>query len=283
MVNVLSSTNLSMDGDNMAQYKFYQRDYTFKYHDHQGFGGEHKYIATPNNPTLPTLLIKHEHIHAAANEFLHSRLADLVGVYAPCAYIMDSSDDGRDLFALPCIVGIEYIDDITFPDYDQICNNPDLTKQYLQAVALYRMLGCHADILQIGYAPSTGVWAYDFEESFDISEFLVKLNFGVDKSMTPMYTQKLEYYQSNYDLARELDICFEYALHTLNLESSPQLLSQFLIPLKNMCHVKNSAVKELLMGLGDNYPPELLKYYEGFIALLQKKLQKYLACKTAVK
>ncbi len=265
----------------MAQYKLYTRDYKFEYHDHQGFGGEHKYIATPNDPALPTLLIKHEHIHAAANEFLYSRLAGLVGVYAPCAYIMDSSNDGRGLFALPCIVGMEYIDDITFPDYNQIRNDPDLINQYLQAVALYAMLGCHADILQIGYTPSTGVWAYDFEESFDINETLVKMNLFMGATMSPMYVRKLEYYQSDYDLARELDICFEYALNTLNLQSSPRLFSQFLTPIKNMCCVNSSTVKELLLILSDNYPPDLLEYYARFIEILQGKLQDYLFCKAS--
>ena len=121
----------------METYTLNTTDYDYRILQHEGFGGICKYIATPKKAGRPKLLIKHENIQSACNAFMVSRLANLCGVYTPQAYLMSKNGETRLLFPMhPFIVGIEWVENFSPVDYDNVKASPALLQQYLDSMAL---------------------------------------------------------------------------------------------------------------------------------------------------
>ena len=160
----------------METYTLNTTDYDYRILQHEGFGGICKYIATPKKADRPKLLIKHENIQSACNAFMVSRLADLCNVYTPRAYLMSKNGETRRLFPMhPFIVGIEWVENFSPVDYDNVKASPALLQQYLDSMALYAMFCRIADTPQFAYSPSKGIFAYDWDEAFDVTDFIIKL------------------------------------------------------------------------------------------------------------
>lgn len=136
----------------METYTLNTTDYDYRILQHEGFGGICKYIATPKKADRPKLLIKHENIQSACNAFMVSRLADLCNVYTPRAYLMSKNGETRRLFPMhPFIVGIEWVENFSPVDYDNVKASPALLQQYLDSMALYAMFCRIADTPQFAY------------------------------------------------------------------------------------------------------------------------------------
>ena len=259
---------------NMDRYILNTVDYDYKALNHEGFGGVCKYIAAPKRDGLSRLLVKHENIQSACNTFMCSRLAELCGVYTPKAYLMSTSDETRRLFPMhPFIVGTEWVEDFSAVDYGSIKESPALRQQYLDSMALYAMFCRIADTPQFAYSPAKGVFAYDWDEAFDVTDFVIKLCLYNSDAGTEQMRRMLHHF-SRYPFESDADLCLHSTAAHLNMDAD-DLRPSYMQTMERFCKVTEAQVAELTDALSDIYPVGLIVYYEEYIKILQRKVTCY--------
>ena len=258
----------------MDRYILNTVDYDYKALKHEGLGGVCKYIAKPKREGTSRLLIKHENIQSACNTFMCSRLAELCDVYTPKAYLMSTSDETRRLFPMhPFIVGTEWVEDFSAVDYGSIKESPPLRQQYLDSIALYAIFCRIADTPQFAYSPSKGIFAYDLDEAFDVTDFVIKLCLYNSDAGTDQLWRMLHRF-SAYPFENDAELCLQSAAEHLNTDVNA-LRPSYMQAMERFCQVTGEQVTELTNVLSDIYPIPLIVYYEEYIKMLQEKVMRY--------
>ena len=260
----------------MGDYILNTVNYDHKTLNHEGFGGVCKYIATPKRVRYPRLLVKHENIQSACNTFMCSRLAELCGIYTPKAYLMSTSGETRRLFTMhPSIVGTEWVEDFSAVDYDRVKESPVLRQQYLDSMALYAMFCRIADTPQFAYSSTKGVFAYDWDEAFDVTDFVIKLSLYNSDAGTEQLRRMLRHF-SQHPFESDAELCLKSAAAHLNMDAD-DLQPSCMQTMERFCKVTETQVSELINVLSAIYPIGLIVYYEEYIKLLQAKIKTYIA------
>lgn len=251
-------------------------NYDYKTLNHEGFGGVCKYIATPKRVGYPRLLVKHENIQSACNSFMCSRLAELCGIYTPKAYLMSTSGETRRLFPMhPFIVGTEWVEDFSAIDYDRIKGSIVLRQQYLDSMTLYAMFCRIADTPQFAYSFTKGVFAYDWDEAFDVTDFVLKLYLYNSDAGAEQLWRMLRHF-SQYPFENEAELCLQSAAEHMTADAN-NLRPSYMQTMERLCKVTEEQVADLTDELADIYPMGLIVYYEEYIKLLQAKIKTYIA------
>lgn len=259
----------------METYTLNTTDYDYRILQHEGFGGICKYVATPKKEGIPKLLIKHENIQSACNSFMVSRLANLCGVYTPRAYLMSKAGETRRLFPMhPFIVGIEWVEDFSPVDYDKVKVSPALLQQYLDSMALYAMFCRISDTPQFAYSPSKGIFAYDWDEAFDVTDFIIKLCLYNSEAGTEQMKKMLQRF-SQYPFENDAELCLQSVAKRLNANID-DLRPRFMQTMNCFSKISEKQISALTDVLSDIYPIPLVIYYEEYIRILQGKISGYL-------
>lgn len=258
----------------MDSYTLNTVNYNYKTLSHEGFGGVCKYIATPKRVGYSRLLVKHENIQSACNTFMCSRLAELCDVYTPKAYLMSTSNETRRLFPMhPFIVGTEWVEDFSAVDYGSIEESPALRQQYLGSMALYAMFCRIADTPQFAYSSTKGVFAYDWDEAFDVTDFIIKLCLCNSAAGTEQMQRMLRHF-SQYPFEDDAELCLRSAAEHLNMDAD-DLRPSYMQTMERFCKVTEAQVTALTNVLSDIYPIPLVVYYDEYIKILQTKITHY--------
>lgn len=261
------------EGD-MDRYILNTVDYDYKTLNHEGFGGVCKYIATPKRVGYSRLLVKHENIQSACNTFMCSQLAELCGVYTPKAYLMSTSGETRRLFPMhPFIVGTEWVEDFSAIDYGSIKESPALRQQYLDSMALYAMFCRIADTPQFAYSTAKGVFAYDWDEAFDVTDFVIKLCLYNSDAGTEQMWRMLRHF-TRYPFESDADLCLHSVADHLNADANA-LRSSYIQAMERFCKMTGAQAAALTSVLSDIYPMPLIVYYKEYIRILQAKITSY--------
>lgn len=258
----------------MGDYILNTVNYDYKTLNHEGFGGVCKYIATPKSEEHSRLLVKHENIQSACNTFICSRLAELCGVYTPKAYLMSTSGETRRLFPMHLfIVGTEWVENFSAVDYDRVKESPVLRQQYLDSMALYAMFCRIADTPQFAHSTVKGVFAYDWDEAFDVTDFVIKLSLYNGDAGTEQMRRMLQRF-SQHPFENDAELCLRSAAAHLNMDAD-DLRSSYMQTMERFCKVTEAQVTELTDVLFNVYPMPLIVYYEEYIKILQRKVTCY--------
>lgn len=258
----------------MGDYILNTVNYDYKTLNHEGFGGVCKYIATPKSEEHSRLLVKHENIQSACNTFICSRLAELCGVYTPKAYLMSTSGETRRLFPMhPFIAGTEWVKDFSVVDYDRVKESPVLRQQYLDSMALYAIFCRIADTPQFAHSTVKGVFAYDWDEAFDVTDFVIKLSLYNGDAGTEQMRRMLQRF-SQHPFENDAELCLRSAAAHLNMDAD-DLQSSYMQTMERFCKVTEAQVTELTDVLFNVYPMPLIVYYEEYIKILQRKVTCY--------
>ena len=259
----------------METYTLNTTDYDYRILQHEGFGGICKYIATPKKAGRPKLLIKHENIQSACNAFMVSRLANLCGVYTPQAYLMSKNGETRLLFPMhPFIVGIEWVENFSPVDYDNVKASPALLQQYLDSMALYAMFCRISDTPQFAYSPSKGIFAYDWDEAFDVTDFIIKLSLYDSEAGAEQMRKVLQQF-SQYPFENDAELCLQSVAEHLNANIN-DLRPGFMQTMYRFSIIPEKKISVLTDVLSGTYPIPLVVYYEEYIRILQIKTKGYL-------
>lgn len=205
-----------------------------------------------------------------------SRLAELCGIYTPKAYLLSTSGETRRLFPMhPFIVGTEWVEDFSAVDYDRVKESPVLRQQYLDSMALYAMFCRIADTPQFAYSSTKGVFAYDWDEAFDVTDFVIKLSLYNSDAGTEQLQRMLRHF-SQHPFESDAELCLKSAAAHLNMDAD-DLRPSCMQTMERFCKVTETQVAELTNVLSDIYPMGLIVYYEEYIKLLQAKIKTYIA------
>lgn len=258
----------------MDSYTLNMVNYNYKTLSHEGFGGVCKYIATPKRVGYSKLLVKHENIQSAYDTFMCSRLAELCDVYTPKANLMSTNNETRRLFPMhPFIVETEWVEDFSAVDYGSIKESPVLRQQYLDSMALYAMFCRIADTPQFAYSPTKGVFACDWDEAFDVTDFVIKLCLYNTDAGTEQLRRMLRHF-SQHPFESDAELCLQSVAAHLNMDAD-DLRPSYMQAMERFCKVTEAQVAELTDALSDIYPTPLIVYYEEYIKLLQHKITTY--------
>ena len=205
-----------------------------------------------------------------------SRLAELCGIYTPKAYLMSTSGETRRLFPMhPFIVGTEWVEDFSAVDYDRVKESPVLRQQYLDSMALYAMFCRIADTPQFAYSSTKGVFAYDWDEAFDVTDFVIKLSPYNSDAGTEQLQRMLRHF-SQHPFESDAELCLKSAAAHLNMDAD-DLRPSCMQTMERFCKVTETQVAKLTNVLSDIYPMGLFVFYEEYIKLLQAKIKTYIA------
>ena len=259
----------------MEKYILNTSDYEFSAFNHQGFGGIHKYSATPKKIGLPKLIVKHEYCHTACNEFVTSRIAELLRINTAKTYLFRINSNDMRIFKTPYAVGIEYIDDFAenIP-FDRIRTDKNLLSDFLGGYAMYAMFSRFGDIPQCGYSRTNGILFFDFEEYFCLTDFHIRLLMNSESDGKTWFYQSLQSFQK-YSITSDVDIIVDYLVKQLQISENivrPILLQ----PMRRFVNLSKSDLQPILESISEIYPNHVAKFYNDFFAILNKKIKQEL-------
>ena len=162
------------------------------------------------------------------------------------------------------IVGTEWVEDFSAVDYGNIKESPALRQQYLDSMALYAMFCRIADTPQFAYSPTKGIFAYDWDEAFDVTDFVIKLCLYNTDAGTEQLRRMLQHF-SQHPFENDAELCLQSAAEHLNMDAN-ELRSSYLQAMEHfckVCKVTEAQVAELTDVLSDIYPTPLIVYYGG--------------------
>lgn len=173
----------------------------------------------------------------------------------------------------PFIVGTEWVEDFSAVDYGSIKESPVLRQQYLDSMALYAMFCRIADTPQFAYSPTKGVFAYDWDEAFDVTDFVIKLCLYNTDAGTEQLRRMLRHF-SQHPFESDAELCLQSVAAHLNMDAD-DLRPSYMQTMERFCKVTEAQVAELTEVLSDIYPVGLIVYYEECIKILQRKVTCY--------
>lgn len=151
--------------------------------------------------------------------------------------------------------------------------SPVLRQQYLDSMALYAMFCRIADTPQFAHSTVKGVFAYDWDEAFDVTDFVIKLSLYNGDAGTEQMRRMLQRF-SQHPFENDAELCLRSAAAHLNMDAD-DLRSSYMQTMERFCKVTEAQVTELTDVLFNVYPMPLIVYYEEYIKILQRKVTCY--------
>ena len=251
-------------------------DYSFTPFSHQGFGGKTKYIATPKIENLPKLLVKHKGEFAPpCNGFIYGRLGQLLGINVPKTYMMNVSEQDRNLFESNCVVGMEFLDGLQPPDIKKIKEKEYLRKQLIHCFLLAGLFTHFEDNLQCVYIPDQAVYPIDFDDSFGL-EYPVFNAALQDNELAEWLVKRQLEISCQHNLDTYLKVSVETSAKQLGI-STEEVTNEFVSVLQRFYDLGDDELTSVTDALMEFFPPLLAVYYEEYIHILQKKAATYIS------
>ncbi len=249
-------------------------NYTYEPFSYNGFSGS-LYLATAKDGSLPRLLIKHENPSSACNEFMFSKLAELLCIHAPKVYLFEVAEKDKKLFASPYVVGIEYIEGLRTFTLDEMNSKPEWQREYAENYVL-AVLCSQDDNVQMSMTPDGHIVSFDYTECF---------------YLTPSTTTAMEQYDEDTRIEiinRQLS-SVSRASHGILAHAGAEVLKEHFCkdgleevypfyhePIKRLIRLTSEQIEAATDPLYDIYPVEIGVYFEKYIELMQKKMKSYL-------
>ena len=131
-----------------------------------------------------------------------------------------------------------------------------------------------ADTPQFAFSPSEGVFAYDWDEAFDVTDFVIKLCLYNSDAGTEQLRRMLQHF-SQHPFENEAELCLQSAAEHMTADAN-NLRPSYMQAMERICKVTEEQVADLTDELADIYPMGLSVYYEEYIKLLQAKVKTYI-------
>ena len=246
-------------------------NYTYEPYSDGGFSGK-ILLAKPKKPDLPKLLIKSENPSSACCEFMYSRLAELLRIPAPKAYIMDVSKQNKKLFGSPYVVGIEYMDGMRSFTLDEMRSSPEWKKEYAGQYALSAMFE-QDDLVQLTMTGDGHICGYDFTETFWLSDMSVRTYQLPEEQLTDILSSRLQ--ASNRRGTSFLSAAASVLMKHFELPEDAPVPFEYLEPLRAFHALTEDDIEGLMDTLDEVYQMTVSVYFEEYLVLLQKKIAVY--------
>lgn len=247
-------------------------DYNFTKHSDGGFSGR-ILLATPKKANLPKLLIKSANPSSACNEFMYSRLGELLGIMLPKAYIMNVAPKDAHLFGSPYVVGIEFMDGMHGFTLEEMRASEFLRKEYAEQYALAAMF-FQDDRVQLTMRTDGHITGFDFTETFWLNDMRISsFNLSDDDLTDVLHKRLLQALDKAASKLRAGAAALQIEL-CLSEDSLPP--DAYLDPMRNFLKLTNEQIVELTDVLYEVYPVSIVVYFEEYVKALKQVIEAYL-------
>ena len=251
-------------------------DYNFETFAHQGLGGTRKYIATPKREGLPKLLVKHGgEFSPSCSNYVYSRIGSAVGVKTPQAFLFNIAKQDRHLFDSPCAVGLEWIEDISEVNVEEIKDDQKLEKDFINCFVLFALFTNFEDNMQCVYVPGIAVYPLDFDESFGMTNGLFRCILRGGQLAEDAVVSALRACQ-RISIKSQLNIAMKVAADALNIPVN-EVRAVAAETIQRFCDMTDDEVIGVTDAFCEAFPNYLAIYYEEYITVIQDVVKKYLA------
>ena len=256
----------------MKTYILNTADYTFAPYSDGGFSGK-LLLATAKTPDLPKLLIKSDNPSSACNEFMYSRLAELISVSAPKAYIMDIAESDKHLFGSPYVVGIEFLEGLQSFTLEEMRSSEESKAEYAAQYALAAMFD-QADRVQLMKSADGHIIGFDFTETFWLSDLSPAAFRFSDDDLADIIAQRLLAHQrQNFCLMANAGA--KVLQEHFALPGIQMVYPYYLAPMEMLRHLTENQIVELTDVLCEIYSISIAVFYEEYITILKKEIAGY--------
>ncbi len=243
-------------------------NFNYEPYSDKGFSGK-MLLATPKITDSLKLLIKSENPSSACNEFMYSRLAELLRIPAPKAYIMNVARKDKRLFGSPYVVGIEYMDGFHRFELDEMLSSPVWKKEYAGHFALSAMFE-QDDLVQMAMTADGHIVGFDFTETFWLSDISVDTFRLHENRLTDLLAGRLR--ASENRGFSMLSAGGSVVMSKFGTDTVPE---EYLEPMRAMYALEKENIVELLNTLDEVYSIPVSVYFEEYLVLLKKKIAVY--------
>lgn len=240
-------------------------DYNFTKHSDGGFSGR-ILLATPKKANLPKLLIKSDNPSSACNEFMYSRLAELLGIVIPKAFIMNVAPKDAHLFGSPYVVGIEFMDGMQGFTLEEMRTSELWRKEYAEQYALSAMF-FQDDRVQLTMRTDGHITGFDFTETFWLNDMRISsFNLSDDDLTNVLHKRLLQSLEKTASKLRAGAAALQIEL-CLSEDSLPP--DSYLAPMRSLLKLTDEQVEVLTDVLCEVYPVSVAVYFEEYIKALK--------------
>lgn len=248
-------------------------DYNFVPYAHKGFSGL-LYFATPKSGNLPKLIVKHENPCSACNEFMYSRLASLLHIPTPNAYLFRIADADKSLFATPYVVGMEYIDGLHSFTMENVKADHRAYLDYAGHYALAVMFD-QSDRVQLSMTDTGRIVGLDFTECFRLESISVKTvehdrEFGFELLKNNLSSFGTSDFRLNARAGAEV------IAKLLEIHDVESVYPAYHEPMKRMCEIPDSQIKNLLDAIDESYSAMIAAYFMEYLTELKDMIEDYI-------
>lgn len=248
-------------------------DYDFTPYAHEGFSGK-LYLATPKAGKLPKLIVKHENPCSACNEFMYSRLAGLLHIPVPDAYLFRIAEKDQRLFATPYVVGLEYIEglhsftaaDVTVNDYPYF----DYVSQYALAVMFSQ-----SDSVQLSMTETGRIIGMDFTECFRLEDITLK-TLEMDRAFGfELLKNNLGGFMMS-DFRIDALAGAKVIADFMGMEDVEAVYPAYHQPMKRFCKIPETQLRKLIEAIEEAYSPMIAAYFMEYCSSLKDLIEDYI-------
>lgn len=248
-------------------------NYAYEPFSHGGFSGN-LYLATAMDGNLPKLLIKHENPSSACNEFMYSRLAELLCIHAPKVYLFEVANNDKKLFASPYVVGIEYIEGLRTFTLDEMNGKPEWQREYAENFALAVMCS-QDDNVQMSMTPDGHIVSFDYTECFYLTSTAAEaMSCDEDTRIETIKRHLNSAARAPHDILAGAGA--EVLRKHLKKDTLEEVYPFYHAPLIRLTELTAEQIEAATDPLYDIYPVEIVVYFEEYIKIMQKKMKAYL-------
>ena len=228
-------------------------------------------------------IVKHEYIDCACNEFMYSKLGQLLGVkYADTKFFNTLTPPLNSLFTTEDVVGIEYLDikndKVNFGTLKDECKN---IEDYFKFLAISKLL-LDEDSYEIVLDKKEYIYKIDNTATFCLSNYTLQsiyIDFSanikgmiidVEEFTKKQFEKKLEYYKlHNFSDYKD-------TLVHIRTNYDEKYVKYYLQPFQNLYNLKLSKIDNIINTLCYFYPDYVGDYYKKYIEITQNKVEKFL-------
>lgn len=242
-----------------------RKDYKFRPFTDGGLSGN-KQFAIPKQGDGVAYVIKGGSRECACNEFIGLRLAKLMGVNVPWAYLVSPKEGDY-------AVAIEYLISQPKPCLEQVKDSEQLLHAYVHGVIAHCLFE-DRDKTDFLFSDGT-LFTFDFAEGFRSSDFTImvmehqeQLSHLFSKDLVAqLATSSLDYYPSTL-AAYELLVIDQQVCDKAFFDAAlDDMCSRFL-------SIPNEEVESMLEALGAQYPAALIDDFKLYIDKIREFCQK---------
>ena len=237
-------------------------------------------LATPKSGSGAKLLIKYEDPSIACNEFICSRLSELLRIPNPTAYLMRISKQDLSFFQKNPFsdtiyaAGIEFIEGLHDFDPKKL---DDTRLQRLEHAEQYALsvLFRQADILKLAMTPSGCVIGTDFSSCFNMDKYVLA-GFDISQSnREALFANALAMFREhNFSMCAKEQA--KKLAFSLGVRDVRKVYPAYHNAMKRFLALSDKHLRPLMDALNELYPPEVSDHYKACFEILRERIPSYI-------